>query len=562
MTDYVFLDVNESFEDLTGLKREGVLNKRFIADVSVDKNSASKWVDLYAKVLESDNPLEIEEHSAEYDKYYSIKAYRSDRGHFTTLFNDRTAEMTMQDIAHYFIRNMGSTIDFNRLVDFACKISGARIGVLNLRSESDTDYTTVSLLGAKDSIEAELISRCLTALDKAWADDLIKPAMNTGDDLTYFVSIPELSSTILDKTLIDQLSIDLDLSMVVVARLKKEDFGIGDIILFFQNDDRLRNPDLLRLYMSQLGLFIEKNRLDTALRVSQKMFFELAEYAPIGFISCNTVGTINYVNRKLLELLGSPGPAATKQINLFELPSLQQSGFSDKLRECMSNDRLVTFEIRYTSVWGKDNWLRVHISPNKEDGVVIGAHIVTDDITEKIRQETELLERVQIDPLTKAYNRNVLETILPERLHESSADDLTGCFAILDVDDFKHINDCYGHKAGDIVLKSLASKIKEELREYDMLIRTGGDEFLIYLHDTRNKENTGKTIDRIFKVVSKEYLLQNVLDNETVCLPVSCSIGASMLPADGTAVDILMAKADKALYVVKKEGKADYGFFS
>jgi diguanylate cyclase (GGDEF)-like protein/PAS domain S-box-containing protein len=292
------------------------------------------------------------------------------------------------------------------------------------------------------------------------------------------------------------------------------------------------------------------------------MFFELAEYAPIGFISCDTDGTINYVNRKLLELMDSPDSAATKQVNLFELPALLQSGFSDKLRECMSADKLITYEMRYTSIWGKSNWLRVHFSPNKENGVVIGAHIVTDDITEKKRQETELLERVQSDPLTQAYNRNVLETVLLKRLDESEIKGLSGCFAILDVDDFKQINDSHGHKAGDSILRLLAVRIKKELREYDLLIRTGGDEFLIYLHNISNKENAGRTIDRIMRKSSGSYQLQDILDNEAVCITVSYSIGISMLPEDGTAVDVLMAKADKALYAVKKGGKAGYGFFS
>ncbi len=562
MVDYIFLDVNRSFEELTGLKREDVLNKRYLADIATNIADESKWVQFYERVIKERRVLELNEHSEQFDKYYSIRAYFSGENRFTTLFNDRTAEYKMQSIAQYFVRNMGKSIDFEKLTEFACNIAGARFGVLNLLDEKDSSLTIVSTYGTGGFTEGQFAALGLKEKAGSWINDPIIKAKLAEEDIAQFSSLADFADASLDKIQVTEITESLDLGIVVLALIKKDTTTIGDITLFFDHGHKLKNPHLLRLYVSQMGLFIEKNRLDIALRASQKMFFELAEYAPIGFLSCDTEGNINYVNRKLLELMDSPDSTATKRINLFELPALRQSGFSDKLRECMREDRLITHEMCYTSIWGKNNWLRVHFSPNKEHDAVIGAHIVTDDITERKHQEAELLERVQSDPLTKAYNRNVLETTLPERLNISETNGFSACVAILDFDDFKKVNDTYGHKAGDTVLRYLAMRIIKELREDDLLIRTGGDEFLFYLHNIKDQTNAAKTIERIFRKVSGEYRLDNITDREIICLDLSCSIGASMFPENGKTVDILMAKADKVLYEVKKEGKADYGFFS
>ena len=117
-----------------------------------------------------------------------------------------------------------------------------------------------------------------------------------------------------------------------MARIKKEGKTLGDFTLFFKKGKQLKNRDLLILYTSLLGLYIEKSRLDTELKTHQKMLYTLAEYAPIGFLSCDRTGKITYTNEKLLEIIDSPSAEATKEVNLLTFDKLIESGFSDKLR--------------------------------------------------------------------------------------------------------------------------------------------------------------------------------------------------------------------------------------
>jgi diguanylate cyclase (GGDEF)-like protein len=101
-------------------------------------------------------------------------------------------------------------------------------------------------------------------------------------------------------------------------------------------------------------------------------------------------------------------------------------------------------------------------------------------------------------------------------------------------------------------------RIKKELREEDLLIRTGGDEFLIYLHDIKNEKNASYFIKRLFEKCSSEYRIEDEIKDKSIKLDVTCSMGVSFYPRDGQTVEELMAKSDQILYKVKDKGKADY----
>ena len=190
-----------------------------------------------------------------------------------------------------------------------------------------------------------------------------------------------------------------------------------------------------------------------------------------------------------------------------------------------------------------------------------GANIIVSDITDSKRTEEYLKELAQRDSLTKAYNRNALNGVLKDRLRESLSGGLVGCFVVVDIDDFKSINDTYGHKAGDSVLQNFSADISQLLEDDDLLIRTGGDEFLVYLHDVKDEQGAATSIKALFdKVSGSVYTIKNDDAPLPLRLQVNCSIGASLFPKDGKTVETLMVKADKALYAVKNSSKADFRF--
>jgi len=558
MVDYIFLDVNKSFENLTGLKKEVIINKRFVEDIAEKKEFAKKWIEKYKDVVIEEKIVEFEEFSEEFSKHYFIKAYSPEKGYFVTVFSNKTFEKKLQEISKYFIENMGNHIDYDKIAEFAHTVSGADYTALNLFEKNGKEFTTIALTGLTENIKKAIDILGINIIGKRWGYDSVREEKTKGRELTTFNYLHNLTGKVIEKEAVKRLENIFDIGEVVVAKIRKEDKTLGDFTLIFKKGKTLRNKDLLKIFMSQLGLFIEKTRMERSLKLSQRRFYMLAEHAPVGFISCNIEGEVMYVNKKILDILGSESYEETKNINLLNFQPLIERGFSDKLKESINKDREISFEMGYRSIWGKNSWLRMHMKPNKDYGKIIGVNIVVDDITEKKEKEEVLKTKANRDPLTRAFNRNALDDILPDKLNESNDRNLKSCIAVVDIDDFKKINDTYGHRVGDQVLKYFSMRIKKELREEDLLIRTGGDEFLIYLHDIKNEKNASYFIKRLFEKCSSEYRIEDEIKDKNIKLDVTCSMGVSFYPRDGQTVEELMAKSDQILYKVKDKGKADY----
>ena len=162
-------------------------------------------------------------------------------------------------------------------------------------------------------------------------------------------------------------------------------------------------------------------------------------------------------------------------------------------------------------------------------------------------------ELADTDPLTGCANRRVLDQRLREELDRARRYDQVVTAVLFDVDDFKRINDTYGHQAGDRVLKQLAALLRHELRTMDFLARYGGEEFVVVLPETGG---TGARLftDRILRRVQ----LHNFGD---AAFPVSVTVSAGLatFPDDRVADDeSLMHLADQNLYKAKRAGRNRY----
>ncbi len=126
----------------------------------------------------------------------------------------------------------------------------------------------------------------------------------------------------------------------------------------------------------------------------------------------------------------------------------------------------------------------------------------------------------------------------------------------LDVDDFKNINDTFGHRAGDLVLQEIAYRLSNALRAQDVVARLSGDEFAIILVGVNDLDEIGRIVQKIIHEFEPKF----EVGDET--LAVSCSVGVSLYPRDSQDPDDLLDLADRALYQIKRSGKNDYAFYS
>lgn len=194
-----------------------------------------------------------------------------------------------------------------------------------------------------------------------------------------------------------------------------------------------------------------------------------------------------------------------------------------------------------------------YIIQSPENGDICALCTVRDIDSQK-RWEAELQNKAEHDPLTGLYNRATAMIKINAAL-DPGLDKISALF-MLDVDDFKGINDTYGHLYGDAVLSELAQKLRVIFRKEDVLGRMGGDEFLVFLNDI-SSETIG-----IQKAEAICQALRTVYSSSGKACKVSGSIGVAFSPKDGCTFQELYAKADIALYTAKKLGKNRYSVYT
>ncbi|SFV69029.1 diguanylate cyclase/phosphodiesterase (GGDEF & EAL domains) with PAS/PAC sensor(s) [hydrothermal vent metagenome] len=154
---------------------------------------------------------------------------------------------------------------------------------------------------------------------------------------------------------------------------------------------------------------------------------------------------------------------------------------------------------------------------------------------------TDFPHEMQLDPLTGLYRKDYLNEMVEKSLQEKR----NFALVVMDLDNFKLINDTYGHLTGDKVLKAFVMILKQHIRKTDLLVRWGGDEFLLFLEDG-SPEDAILKIESIRKLIDKYHF-------ETIG-HLSCSFGLSYAK-ENDSVDSLLQRADKALYEAKIKGK-------
>ena len=168
-------------------------------------------------------------------------------------------------------------------------------------------------------------------------------------------------------------------------------------------------------------------------------------------------------------------------------------------------------------------------------------------------KKVELYEQVQelsiVDGLTEVYLRRYLMGRLLEEVERAGRLGLTFSIAMIDVDHFKKCNDKYGHLVGDAVLKRIAGRLKETVREVDMIARYGGEEFCVVLPET-TKKLAMTVAERLRKSVESKDI--KAFDEN---IRATVSLGMATYPEDGTDVEELLEKADTALYKAKRKGR-------
>lgn len=230
-----------------------------------------------------------------------------------------------------------------------------------------------------------------------------------------------------------------------------------------------------------------------------------------------------------------------------------------KFRELMEHIRgqvpYEEFEIRLKKADGSHIWTQLTVSVFYDaDGNPLRAVGKVSDIDTQKKQTQHLMKKAESDSLTGLFNNGTTREKIDGFLKGEGKDGMHALF-IIDIDDFKQINDTLGHLCGDAVLSEISTRVSALYRKTDIIGRIGGDEFVIFLKDLRSEERVISRAEEVIRVFST--VAAGLKSN----LRISGSVGISLYPRDGADFNELFAKADRALYYAKKNGKNRYHLF-
>jgi diguanylate cyclase (GGDEF)-like protein/PAS domain S-box-containing protein len=264
-------------------------------------------------------------------------------------------------------------------------------------------------------------------------------------------------------------------------------------------------------------------------------------------------GNIKQANKRAGALFGIPEGSMTD----YCIPQLCADGYDagEKLRQAEELELAsLVFEWKFKRPFDGNNFdgevaLRKSIWSGNE--VIVS---VIRDISDRKKHEDEIRHLAYCDYLTSLHNRVYIMNELRKEFDENQGNGTGGAILFIDLDNFKKINDSFGHFFGDEVLIELAERLRDLADEELLPGRIGGDEFVILYHSS-GRDSASAAAERVLSAFRKPVMLRDTP------VHITCSIGISLFPDDGRSVEDLFKKADLALYNAKDKGKDSYSFY-
>lgn len=280
------------------------------------------------------------------------------------------------------------------------------------------------------------------------------------------------------------------------------------------------------------------------------VLFSAVEQNPCTIIITDTRGNIQYVNHKFAQLTGyTPEEVLGHNARILKSGERSEDEYK-RMWYTIASGMEWHGEFRNKKKTGELYWVHATLSPVRDsNGVVTHFLAVIEDINDRKHLETKLTTMAERDPLTNLFNRRRFEEELEGWLAQAKRYTIHGALLFIDLDNFKHINDTFGHYTGDKVLKTVARTLQKRLRYTDTLARLGGDEFAIILQHA----NIGQA-----QLIAKDILdlmKDNTEGNEWKYPAVTASIGIALFPEHSASLETLIAYADLAMYNAKEQGR-------
>jgi diguanylate cyclase (GGDEF)-like protein/PAS domain S-box-containing protein len=306
-----------------------------------------------------------------------------------------------------------------------------------------------------------------------------------------------------------------------------------------------------------INLRLEATEREEVVRASEERYRLLLNYSPVGIFHYDTNFIITYCNNRLADILQS----TTEHIIGLDIKLLNDQTLLPILRKSFGMQIVHHEVLCSTPFCDADLCLDLTCTSSRDsNGNLVGGMAMVQDFTERKSSEERINNLAFYDPLTHLPNRRLLMNRLELALASSARTGREGALLLIDLDNFKTLNDTLCHQVGDLFLQQVALRLTACVREDDTVARLGGDEFMVMLenvgeHALEAAAHTEAIGDKILAALGQPCQL---ISNEHHC---SCSIGAVLFNSNSQTTDELLKQADIAMYQAKKAGGNTLRFF-
>jgi diguanylate cyclase (GGDEF)-like protein/PAS domain S-box-containing protein len=301
------------------------------------------------------------------------------------------------------------------------------------------------------------------------------------------------------------------------------------------------NIDITEKRESEKMLYMLTNSLNSS---SESIFIIDFDTAKFIYVNNAAAKTLEYSEEELIEHMG------VMDVD----PEVSMEVWTQHIQD-IKKYKVVNMETKHRSKSGRVYPVNVIAHYFEYEGKAYNLAVAR-DITEKKEVEQQIEFLAYHDYLTSLPNRILAKDRTEQAIAKAKRENSKVALLFIDLDDFKLINDSLGHIMGDTMLRVVASRLKESIRESDTISRLGGDEFLVVLTDVQGVEDASVAAEKLLGGFEKTFCLGSHI------LSSSISVGISMYPDDGDNFDTLLQQADTAMYKSKELGKGSYCFFA